>query len=488
MFTFATGPGAVPSVARLSHQRAFHGLGRHRGAQHRLEDLHEVPLPDRRGAREIRPHQDDRAVRPVPVHAALGLPAKKPGDQPETVHARRPFVVRQIRQRPFPVHAPGKVQEEIDPREAVEQFLHLGGVGEVGEGDRGGPFSAARVDLQGDRLEDLGAAAGEDHGGPGPRKGGRGRLDQGDVARKGFPDHEQHDLADQVGVPREGGGRGEDAGRLLVGDAAHREAASADRPPERAFDDFERERGEVPGIDEGVPHRPFEGVPLQRFRGNVAPDAGARLRSLVEDAASPLDPLRGDRRRVEGEHGDPFPRERPRKVIPEGEFGGLRGGVRETTGVGVQDVVVDALAVEGSHHDDRPAPRLPLHDPCRLERRHPGPGEVDVDRLPVLVEIALLVRRAEHDRARDAGVVVQNVDAAELLLDLFEHLPDVFRIGHVALYEEGLVREAEVADQVVHVGLRFEERGGPPTGDHHVSRRVGPPRGPGFAPSPCRRR
>jgi len=134
----------------------------------------------------------------------------------------------------------------------------------------------------------------------------------------------------------------------------------------------------------------------------------------------------------------------------------------------VQDVVVYAFAVEGSHHDDRPAARLPLHDPRRLERRHPGTGEVDVDRLPVLVEMALLVRRTEYHRARDAGVVVQNVDAAESLFDLLEHLPHVFWIGDVALDEEGLVREAQVADEVVHVGLRLDERRRPPAGDHNI--------------------
>src|SRR5512143_2005321 len=93
---------------------------------------------------------------------------------------------------------------------------------------------------------------------------------------------------------------------------------------------------------------------------------------------------------------------------------------------------------------------------------------MDVDRLPVLVEMALLVYRAEHHRARDAGVVVQNVDAADLPLYLLEHLPDVFRDGHVALDDEGLVRESEVENEIVHVGLCFEERGVPTTGDHHI--------------------
>jgi hypothetical protein len=65
---------------------------------------------------------------------------------------------------------------------------------------------------------------------------------------------------------------------------------------------------------------------------------------------------------------------------------------------------------------------------------------VDVDRLPVLVEMALLVDRAEHHGAGDARVVEQDVDPSVLLLDSLEHLTDVFRIGHVALHEEGLVR------------------------------------------------
>jgi len=131
----------------------------------------------------------------------------------------------------------------------------------------------------------------------------------------------------------------------------------------------------------------------------------------------------------------------------------LGGCVREPAGVGVEDMAVDALAVEGAHHDDGSPSGLPLHHPGGLEGRHPRTGEVDVHRLPVLVEMSFLVNGAEHHRTGHAGVVEENVDPAELLLDLFEHLADVLGVRYVALDGEGLVRQPQVADEVVQVRL-----------------------------------
>ena len=79
IFTFATGPGAVPSVfafrinARSMASVATAGRSIAWKTCTRFRSRI-VGTPERSG-----PHQDDRAVRPVPVHAALGLPAKEPG-------------------------------------------------------------------------------------------------------------------------------------------------------------------------------------------------------------------------------------------------------------------------------------------------------------------------------------------------------------------------------------------------------------------------
>ena len=165
IFTFATGPGVVPSGSPFASARVP-WLRSPCGAQHRLEDLHgdasrgivKAPAPG--------PHQDDRTVDPVPGPRHACQQRNRGINQ--TVHSRRPFVVRH-RQRPFPVHAPGKVQEEI-PRTAGDRRT-------VPAPGRGGERLARETRLAMPRAlifkamgSNIGAAAGEDHGGPGPRK------------------------------------------------------------------------------------------------------------------------------------------------------------------------------------------------------------------------------------------------------------------------------------------------------------------------------
>jgi hypothetical protein len=395
---------------RLAHQGAFHGFGGHRGAQHRLEHLDEMPFSNGGNARQVRPHEDDGTVGPVPVHPSLRLPAEEAGDESEPVHVRAPFLEGKVGERALPVDVAGEMEEQVDAGEPVEELLHLRGPGEVHGGNGRHPLAPRGVDLEGELLELLGRGAGENDVRPGAGKRLCARFDQRGIASGETVEGDQCDLPHKVRVSDEIGGGREDARRLLIGHASHGEPLPPDRAAEQQVLDFERHPGEIPGQYELVPDRPVERVPLQRLGGHLPADPRARLGSFVEDPRPPLDAFGRDRRRIQRQDGDVAVGERPSQVVAEGQLGGLGGGVGEPARIGVKNVSVDALAVEGPHHDDHPSARLRLHQPRGLEAGEPGPREVDVHRIPVQVEMLFPVGRAEFHGAGDPGVVVEDVD------------------------------------------------------------------------------
>ncbi len=427
-----------------------------------------MALPDGRNARQVRTHDGDGPIVPVPVHPALRLPAEHPGDDSEPVDGRVPLLEGNVGERALPVDAAGKVEEEVDAGKAVEELLDRRRVPEIHGGNRRHPLAPRGVDPEGEPLQFLREIPGQDDVGSRAGKRDRRGLDQGSVPDQGIVHGNQCDLPHEVRVPRKGCMRGEDPGWLFVGDPSHREPLAADGTPERHVPDLEGHAGEIPRLNELPHHRPVESVPLQGLGGDLPPDAGARHRAFVEHAGAHLDALGRHGGGVERQDRDVPVGERPCEVVPERQFGGLRGSVGKPAGVGVQHVAVDALAVEGPHHDDHTAPRLVLHPARGFQAGEPGSGEVDVHGVPVLVEVFLPVYRAELHRPGNSCVVVEDVDPVELALDLLEHLPHVLGVAHVPLDGHRLVGQPEEPDQVVHVGPGLFEGVRPPTRDDDV--------------------
>jgi len=105
---------------------------------------------------------------------------------------------------------------------------------------------------------------------------------------------------------------------------------------------------------------------------------------------------------------------------------------------------------------------------CGLEACKPGPRKVDINSLPVVLEMGLLVDGSEVNGARNACVIEEDVDSSEFLTDFFEHVPHIFWVAHITLDLECPVRKAQVLYQAVHVCPGFFEGRWTPSHDHHV--------------------